>query len=69
LNNLLASLVDQRSVSVGARWDYRPYAALKVEVGRIDVGAGSFGTFTNRQPGFERGGEATILGISTDFVF
>lgn len=69
LNDLLGVLVEQRTVSLGARWDYHRNAALKVQVDRVDAGAGSFGTFSNRQPGFGRGGETTLISIATTFVF
>jgi hypothetical protein len=69
LNDALAQTVVQRSVSAGVRWDYRGNAALKLQVDRIDVGAGSYGSFVERQPDFATGGTATLFTISTDFVF
>lgn len=69
LNNLLSSLVVQRTVSLGARWDFHANAAFKVQVDRIDVGAGSTGTFVRRQPGFRTGGETTLVSFNVDFVF
>jgi hypothetical protein len=69
LNDQLATVVAQRTLSLGVRWDFHEAAALKLQVDRVDVDAGSCGSFTNRQPGFERGGEATIASIAVDFVF
>lgn len=69
LNDLFAVLVEQRTMSLGARWDYHRNAALKVQVDRVVAGAGSFGTFSNPQPGFGRGGETTLVSIATSFVF
>jgi hypothetical protein len=65
----LGVLIEQRTVSLGARWDHHRNAALKAQVDRVDAGGGSFGTFRNRQPGFGRGGETTLISIATSFVF
>lgn len=69
LNETLGAAPKQRTLSVGARWDFRPRMALKVQWDRIDVDAGSPGLFANRQPGFQPGGEVDLFGVSLDFVF
>jgi hypothetical protein len=69
LNESLAAIVVQRSISAGVRWDYRRNAALKLQVDRVDVGAGSYGSFVERQTDFATGGNATLVTLSTDFVF
>ncbi len=69
LNETLANSVAQRSVSAGLRWDYHRNVALKLQVDRIDVAAGSYGSFTQRQADFSTGGGATLVAVSADFVF
>jgi hypothetical protein len=69
LNEQLASVVAQGTISIGARWDYRPNAVLKLQIDRIDVASGSYGSFVNRQPGFARGSDVTLVSVSTGFVF
>jgi len=69
LNGILADVLAQRTVSVGARWDFRNNAALKLQFDRVDRAAGSSGTFGNAQPGFQRGGRANVFSAAVDFVF
>jgi hypothetical protein len=69
LNMQLAVGPMQETTSVGLRWDVLKSAALKLQYDRVDVGAGSTGTFGNRQPGFEGGKRVGIFSASVDFVF
>lgn len=69
LNAVLSAKAQQHTGSIGARWDFMRNIALKVQLDRIDVKDGSPGTFTNLQPGFERGGTAYVLSAGTAFVF
>lgn len=60
---------DQRSVSVGTRWDFAKNADLKVQFDRISHAAGSKGFLINNQPGFVPGGHVNVFGMAVDFVF
>ena len=64
----LATVADQRSMSVGARWDFMKNIALKVQYDHTRIGAGSSGTLTNIQPGFVSGGTLNLFSIAIDFV-
>jgi predicted porin len=69
--NLLQQAVaaEQKSVSVGLRWDFARSAALKLQYDRLDLGEGSAGVLANPQPGFEPGGSVNLFSITVDFVF
>jgi predicted porin len=69
LNGLLGSAARQRSVSLGARWDFMRNAALKVQYDHIDLDAGSAGVLSNIQPGFRPGGSVSLFSVVVDFVF
>lgn len=69
LDELLVMTPVQQSVAVGARWDVATGIALKAQVDFIDLLERSPGTFTNEQPGFERGGSAQVVSLATVFVF
>jgi predicted porin len=69
LNGLLGSVARQRSVALGARWDFARNTALKVQYERLDLDDGSPGVLINRQPGFEPGGRVDLFSVSLDFVF
>jgi len=69
LNQTLNLLPRQRTVSIGARWDFAKNAALKVQYDHVDLDAGSTGTFGNIQPGFQPGGRVGIFSAVVDFVF
>lgn len=69
LNQLLGSAEQQKSVSLGARWDFARNAALKIQYDHVDLDHGSPGTLANIQPGFEPGGTVNLFSISLDFVF
>lgn len=69
LNFVLQSTPIQQNLSLGARWDYRPGMALKLQLDLIDMLENSPGSFINTQPGFERGGSAQVVSLATGFVF
>lgn len=68
LNGLLGSGPQQKSVTLGARWDFARSMALKVQYERLDLDAGSPGVLANTQPGFEPGGQVDLFSVSLDFV-
>ncbi|WP_440994933.1 porin [Arhodomonas sp. SL1] len=69
LNALLSSGASQKSISVGARWDFARNAALKLQYDHLDLDEGSPGVLINEQPGFERGGSVNLFTATIDFVF
>jgi hypothetical protein len=68
LNATLASAADQRTMSVGARWDFMKNVAFKVQYDRARIGAGSPGALINIQPGFVPGGTLNLFSVAIDFV-
>ena len=69
LNEQLNLLPQQRTISLGVRWDFARSAALKLQYDRIDVAAGSRGMFGNVAPGFHPGGKANLFSVAVDFVY
>lgn len=69
LNQLLAAIPRQHTVSAGVRWDLYPNYALKLQYDRITPQQGSTGTFINVQPGFPSGHAIAVLSAALDFVF
>lgn len=69
LNQLLGSAVEQKSIAVGARWDFARNLALKVQYDYLDLDAGSPGVLVNEQPDFRRGGTVSLFTATLDFVF
>lgn len=69
LNRQLAALPEQRTASIGLRWDFWRGAALKLQVDRVRAAAGSHGTFGNIQPDFPTGARVTVVSAAVDFVF
>ena len=72
LNSALGAItrpVDQKTISVGARWDFASNAAFKVQYDHIDLGSNSSGTLTNVQPDFELGDRVNLLSLVVDFTF
>jgi hypothetical protein len=68
LEEILGSVPEQRTWSVGARWDVFRNAALKAQYDHVDVGGDSWGTFGNREPGF-RPDQVGLFSVSVDFLF
>ncbi len=69
LNQMLGAATQQKSLSVGVRWDFIENAALKVQYQYLDLDDGSRGVLTNTQPGFEPGGSVNLFSAAIDFVF
>jgi len=69
LNRLLGSAPEQQSLSLGVRWDFARNFALKVQFDHLNLDAGSAGVLVNEQPGFRRGGTASLFSATVDFVF
>lgn len=69
LNSVLSTKPVQTTVSVGARWDFRKDTDLKLQIDRTFVGSGSNGASINVQPGFQQGGNLSVISATMDFVF
>jgi hypothetical protein len=69
LNALIATRPVQYTSSAGVRWDFRQNFDFKLQLDRINPGAGSPGTLINIQPGFVPGSTAYILSAAIDVVF
>ncbi|NYE60653.1 hypothetical protein FHW58_001805 [Duganella sp. 1224] len=69
LNQLLAAIPRQNSISAGVRWDFHSGYALKLQYDRILPLQGSTGTFINVQPGFRAGQPVGVVSAALDFVF
>ena len=69
LNDGLNSRPDQYTLSVGVRWDFMKNLDVKLQLDRIDLGAGSAGTLINPQPGFQPGSTVFLFSSVVDFVF
>jgi hypothetical protein len=69
LSWLLTTIPVQRTISIGARWDFITDVALTVHVDRVTPLGGSRGTFINVQPGFCSGRPVTVASAVLDFVF
>lgn len=69
LNEMLGSAAQQKSIALGARWDFAPSMALKLQLDYLDLDSDSSGVLVNPQPGFRRGGSVTLVSLALDFVF
>ena len=69
LNEQLRTSPEQRTVSVGLRWELLRNAAFKIQYDDVRPGASSNGTFGNLQPGYQLGSRARIFSAALDFVF
>lgn len=69
LNEFLSSGMQQESITVGTRWDFRPGMALTAQYDRIDMRSGSSGGLINQQPEFTPGGRINLFSLALDFVF
>lgn len=59
----------QTTASVGVRWDVITNVAVKAQYDYVALPSDSYGMFINRQAGFEMGEDASLFGLSVDFVF
>jgi hypothetical protein len=69
LNQTLGLIPQQRTASIGVRWDFARSAALKLQLDDVRVDSDSRGTFGNFQPGFAPGSSARVFSAVVDFVF
>ena len=69
LNAILRSIPDQRTISLGARWDFAKNIDLKAQFDHTRLGPNSDGTLINIQPGFQPGGTVNLFSATLDFVF
>lgn len=69
LNRQLGALPQQRTASLGLRWDFASNAALKLQADRVQLGSGSYGTFGNVQPDFPLGSTVSVYSAAVDFLF
>jgi hypothetical protein len=68
LNAALGQIAVQRTISVGMRWDIVNKVDFKLQYDYTRLGAGSAGTLSNLQPGFQRGGSVSLFSVVIDFV-
>ena len=54
---------------MGLRWDFLRNLDLKVQADHTRLGADSFGTLINVQPGLRPGGTVNLFSAVVDFVF
>lgn len=70
INSILtASNLGQKSVSLGARWDFAKNTDLKVQFDHINLKSGSNGGLVNLQPDFKPGGNYDLISVAIDVVF
>ncbi len=69
LNRRLGDIPVQDTASAGLRWDVAPGYAFKLQVDRVHPHAGSTGTLTNVQPGYQSGRAFHVVSAGLDFVF
>jgi hypothetical protein len=69
LNALLQAIPAQRTVSLGARWDFAKNLDLKAQFDHTRLGADSDGALIDVQPGFRPGGTVNLFSATVDFVF
>jgi hypothetical protein len=64
---MAAAAADQKTYTLGARWDVRQDMALKLQWDAIRGTAASHFPFTNNKPGWN--GHTDVLSLSLDFIF
>jgi len=69
LNAVLGSIPDQKTISVGVRWDFAKNVDVKLQFDRIQLGPNSAGLLINVQPDFQPGGKVNVFSATFDFVF
>jgi hypothetical protein len=63
------TILDQKSVTLGARWDVASSTALKLQASYVAPEDESYSTLTNREPGFQPGQSYHVISATVDFVF
>lgn len=69
LNSALGSIAVQKTISAGVRWDFIKDVDFKLQIDHSRNGAGSPGTLSDLQPGFQPGGTVNLFSGTVDFVF
>ena len=69
LNQLMMTLPEQSTKSIGTRWDVYENIALKLQFERVTPHGTSRGTLINTQPGFVSGRAISVTSMTLDFVF
>ena len=69
LNEELASIAIQRTISTGVRWDFAKDLDFKLQADHTRHGAGSPGILQDLQPGFKPGGTVNLISVALDCVF
>jgi hypothetical protein len=69
LDRILSAKPVQKTISLGARWDFAKNTAFKLQYDHSSIAAGSSGTLANLQPGFKQGGNFNLLSATIDVVF
>ncbi|MBW6390319.1 porin [Billgrantia antri] len=69
LNSLLQGQPQQKSISLGLRWDFSSSMAIKAQFDHMNHEGGSRGYLVNSQPGFDPGGSVNLFSLALDFVF
>jgi hypothetical protein len=69
LNEELASIAVQRTISTGVRWDFAKDLDFKIQADHTRHGAGSPGLLQDLQPGFKPGGTVNLISVALDCVF
>jgi len=69
LGQLLMTLPEQSTISIGTRWDALANIALKLQFERVTPHGNSRGTLINTQPGFVSGRPVNVTSVALDFVF
>jgi len=59
---------EQKTVSVGLRWDAMKNTDVKLQWDRVSLGSGNTGFFTNVQPALA-GSTVNVVSVAVDFVF
>jgi hypothetical protein len=59
----------QRTLSVGARWDFIRNFCLKLQFDHTRLGANSHGALIDVQPGFRPGGTVNLFSATIDFMW
>jgi len=69
LNELLATIPQQSTESLGVRWDLFANAAFKLQYDRVTPRRGSRGTLINPTPGFRSDHPVHVASVVLDFVY
>lgn len=69
LNEGLSGAPEQKTYSIGIRWDFAKNAAFKLQYDHSDIGSGSPGTLDHATDRFRPGGRFDVWSATVDFVF